>query len=59
MTEKDIDNLYESIINERGLNKKLEIDKHEMSRIRHQNIITLGKKLEILLKLGLIKIEKS
>ncbi|ANB40921.1 hypothetical protein [Flavobacterium phage 2A] len=60
MTPEEINQLFEKQIFIKGIHKNLEIDKNQMANYRRRcNELSLGLKLELLLKLDVIKIQPN
>jgi hypothetical protein len=60
MTPEEINQLFEIQINIKGIHKILEIGKVQMSNYRRRsNELSLGLKLELLLKIDAIKIQPN
>jgi hypothetical protein len=58
MKTQEINELFKKTILTKGIHKKLEIDKNQIANYRRREL-SLGLKLELLLKLELIKIESN
>lgn len=57
MTTEEINQLFEKQINIKGIHKDLEVNKTQISNYRRRcNELSLGLKLELLLKIGIINI---
>jgi hypothetical protein len=57
MTEEEIRELYNEVINQRGIHNKLGLSRSYIYHLRNDVPPTLGLMLEQLLKLGKIKVE--